>query len=325
MQYNLSEETFNSIRSYWSDSKYGLKWDCLFVLPTWLQVWWNEFGDGNGLFLRSIRQGDDLIGIAPLRVSGDCASFIGNSDVCDYQDFITVPGMEQIFFEVLLDSLGQHGINRLDLMTLHPDSLVNRHLVDIARNRGCEVSCSPDGVSLEMDLPPTWDEYLQMLKGKYRHETRRKLRRLHEAGEITYRILTELPDIQKAMDTFLELFRESRDDKTSFMTDRMESFFISLASAMSEIEILNLCFLELDSKPTAAIMCFDYNNTYYLYNNGFDPRFRRLSVGLLSKAFSIQDSIEKGRKKFDFLKGEETYKRRMGGKEVALTRCQIRL
>ena len=109
------------------------------------------------------------------------------------------------------------------------------------------------------------------------------------------------------------------------MTSRMESYFVSLASAMSELQLLKLCFLELDKQPAAAIMCFDYKDTYYLYNNGFDPRFRHLSVGLLSKVLSLQDIIQKGRKKFDFLKGEETYKRRMGGKEVPLSRCQIQL
>ncbi len=152
-KYNLTEETFDSIRSYWPDSKYGLKWDCLFVVPTWLEVWWNEFGAEKELFLRSVWQGDALIGIAPLLVNGDCASFIGSPDVCDYQDFTATPGKEQVFFDFLLDGLDQHGITRLDLMTLHPDSLVNRHLVDVARNRGCEVSCIPDGVSLELDLP----------------------------------------------------------------------------------------------------------------------------------------------------------------------------
>ena len=325
MKHSLTEETFDSIHSYWLDAKYPLNWDCLFVLPTWLQVWWDEFGGKSSLFLRSVWQGDDLIGISPLMVDGASASFIGDPDVCDYQDFTTTPGKEHEFFDALLDGLDQQGVTRLDLRALRPDSLVIKYLVNIAQSRGCNVSCSPDGVSLELELPATWDEYLKMLKGKYRHETRRKLRRLYEAGEITYRILEDFADIKDSMDTFLELFRESRDDKTSFMTSRMEAFFLTLASSMSELKLLKLCFLELNKQPTAAIMCFDYNDNYYLYNNGFDPQFRPLSVGLLSKALSIQDSIQKGRKKFDFLKGEETYKRHMGGKEVPLSRCRIQV
>ena len=70
-------------------------------------------------------------------------------------------------------------------------------------------------------------------------------------------------------------------------------------------------------------MCFDYNGCIYLYNSGYDPQYVGLSAGLLSKVYAIQDSIEKGKKRFDFLKGAEPYKGHLGGKEVPLYRCQI--
>ena len=94
---------------------------------------------------------------------------------------------------------------------------------------------------------------------------------------------------------------------------------------MAEAGILKLFFLDLDETPAAAVMCFDYNSTVYLYNNGFDNQYRSLSVGLLSKVFAIQDSIERGKNTFDFLKGTETYKRRLGAKPVQLYRCQVQL
>ena len=109
------------------------------------------------------------------------------------------------------------------------------------------------------------------------------------------------------------------------MTERMASFFNSLAEAMAEASILKLFILELDAIPAAAAMCFDYNSTTYLYNSGYDHRFSSLSVGVLCKALSIKDSIQRGRKNYDFLKGDEAYKHRLGGKEVPLYRCQIRL
>ena len=71
------------------------------------------------------------------------------------------------------------------------------------------------------------------------------------------------------------------------------------------------------------IMCFDYNGIIYLYNSGYNPAYNYLSAGLLSKVLGIKDSIEKGRNKFDFLKGAEQYKYHLGGKEVPLYRCRI--
>jgi CelD/BcsL family acetyltransferase involved in cellulose biosynthesis len=72
-------------------------------------------------------------------------------------------------------------------------------------------------------------------------------------------------------------------------------------------------------------MAFDYNGTVYLYNSGYDQEQSQLSVGILSKAFLIKDSIERGRKKFDFLKGGERYKYHLGGREVQLQKCRITL
>jgi len=251
------------------------------------------------------------------------ASFVGSADVCDYLDFVIVPGRGQEFFGVLLDHLVHQGIMHLDLRSLRPDSTVLTDLVGVARNRGCEVSCKPEDVTVEMDLPGTWDEYLLSLNGKQRHEIRRKLRRLNEAGNINYRVVEDMEAVRDVMGTFFTLFRENREDKADFMTDRMASFFESLAESMAEVNMLRLCVLELDSTPAAALMCFDYNTTVYLYNSGYDHRFSPLSVGALSKALSIKDSIQRGRKKYDFLKGAEIYKSRMGGKEVPLYRCQI--
>ena len=325
MGYSINEESFESVSAYWAGPTCPLKWDCLFVLPAWLQVWWGEFGDDSELYLRSIKKGDDLIGIAPLLLNGESVSFIGSHDVCDFQDFIINPGYEQEFFEVLLENFYQQGITRLDLRSLRPDSSVVQYLIGQANDLGYEVSCEPDDVSLELDLPSTWEGYLKILKGKQRHEVKRKLRRLDEAGDINYRVVEDLDGVKEVMDTFFDLFRKSRSDKDEFMNPGMESFFKSLALAMAEIKILRFCILELDTRPIAVVMCFDYNDTIYLYNNGYDPQFNSLSVGVNSKVFVIKDSIQRGKKKYDFLKGAETYKRRLGGQEVPLSRCQIHL
>jgi CelD/BcsL family acetyltransferase involved in cellulose biosynthesis len=251
------------------------------------------------------------------------ASIIGSADVCDYLDFVVAPGAESDFFRVVLDDLKQKGITRLDLKCLRPESTVLTRLVDIARNRGYDVACQPEDVSVEFDLPSTWEGYLEMLETKQRHEVKRKLRRLLEAGKIEFRIIEDGATIQKAMDTFLKMFTESRSDKAAFLTSQKESFFRALSDTMTRVRLLRLGVLELDTLPTAMILYFDFNGGAYLYNSGYDPRYTSLSVGLLSKVLCIQESIQQGKKKFDFLKGNETYKYHLGGREVTLSNCQI--
>jgi CelD/BcsL family acetyltransferase involved in cellulose biosynthesis len=323
MDDTVTEESLANLSSYWSDSRYNLNWAPVFVSPHWLQVWWQVFGSGAKLFLRVVRQSGSIIGIAPLLVRDKTASFLGSADVCDYLDFIVAPGKENDFFNSLLDDLKEKNINQLDLEPVRHDSTVLTQLADIARNRGYEVACTSEDISLEMELPPTFDEYLNMLTAKQRHEVRRKLRRLSEAGKLDYHFVEDRATVPDAMDTFIKMFTESRQDKAAFLTGQMEAFFRLLANTMAEAGLLRLGVLELDTLPTAAIMCFDYHDCVYLYNSGYDPEYNSLSVGLISKVLAIKDSIERGKKRFDFLKGAESYKYHLGGREVPLYRCQI--
>jgi CelD/BcsL family acetyltransferase involved in cellulose biosynthesis len=142
-------------------------------------------------------------------------------------------------------------------------------------------------------------------------------------GSTDYRVIENKAAVHDVMDTFLKLFTESREDKAAFLTERRESFFRAMAEVMAEVKLLRLGVLELGTLQVAMVTCFDYNGRVYLYNSGYDLQYRFLSVGLLSKALCIKDSIGKGRKKFDFLKGAEAYKYHLGGKEVPLYNCQI--
>jgi len=323
MNYTVTQESFDSLTSYWADASYRLQWSSVFVLPAWMKVWWQEFGAGAELYLRAVRQREQIIGVAPLLIREEKASIIGSEDVCDYLDFIIVPGMEREFFSTLLDDLKQKGINQLDLRPLRPDSTVLAALADIARNRGHEVLCQDIAVSLELDLPATWDEYLATLNKKQRHEMRRKLRRLWEAGNVDYHCHEVSQETGDFMDTFLRLFALSRQEKANFMTARMESFFRSMTEAMAEIGLLRFGVIKLGTQPISVIIGFDYNDSMYLYNSAYDPQYNSLSVGLLCKALCLKESIEKGKKKFDFLKGNEPYKYHIGGREVHLYSCQV--
>lgn len=323
MSYTVIEDSLDSLKSYRADSQQKINWPSVFVLPDWMQVWWQVFGTGAEMRIRTVREGKRVIGIAPLMVKDGAAFLIGDTDVCDYLDFVVTPGQEADFFNLILDDLKKSGIRQLDLKHVRPDSTVLTSLAPLAKSRQYGVETVKENVSLEMDLPSSFDEYLATLNTKERHEVRRKLRRLSEEGTIEYRFINEGAAMPDTMDIFFKMFVESRQDKANFMTEKMESFFRLLADTMAQIGLLRLGVLELDEKPLAEIMCFDYNGCIYLYNSGYDPQYTALSAGLLSKVLAIKDSIEKGKSRFDFLKGAETYKYHLGGREVPLYRCRI--
>ena len=321
--YTITEESIDSITGLWQDSANHLKWNCLFVLPGWLKAWWQAFGGERIPYLCSIRSRGELIGMAPLMVEGRTARLMGDTDVCDFLDVVVVPGREKAFFDALFDHLKKQGIRQLDLEAVRSDSTLYRHLAPATTDQPYAVDCRSVDATMVLDLPASWDAYLLQLTGKQRHEVRRKFRRLEEAGRVALRTVDNAAEVSSQMGTFLTLFKKNRSEKAQFMTEQRASFFNALAIELASARILKLYFLMLNDTVVAAVMCFDHDDTFHLYNNGYHEKYHSLSVGLLSKLFTVKESIRLGKKRYDFLKGTEVYKHRLGGRQVPLYHCRV--
>ena len=132
-------------------------------------------------------------------------------------------------------------------------------------------------------------------------------------------------ELDDAMDDFTRLFRLNSADKSAFMDKEREAFFSALARRLSGQDMLRLFFLEIDGVRAAGVMCFEYKSSIYIYNNGYDSGFSELSAGLISKIFSIEYGIKKRKSVYNFLKGDEPYKKRLGGMPVSLHNFYITL
>ena len=323
----MTEVTFEGLYKIWKDPSNRLLWHCLFVLPPWLKAWLGSFGDTLTPYLRVVRTKDTIIGVAPLAINHETcsASFLGDASVCDYLDFVILPGQELEFFVSLLRDLRDKNIRYLSLESVPEDSAILTDFKRIIDKFGYQMAIETHDVAMAIELPETWDTYLIQLPGKRRHEIRRKFRRLYDAGEIVYTLTENPSDIGEEMDAFLELFKRNRPDKAAFMTQRMRRFFQSLGKNLAEVGMLKLFKLQIDGVSAAVVMCFDFQSTRFLYNNAYDDCFKEFSVGLMSKVMSMQDAIASGLKRYDFLKGNEIYKQRLGGKPTKLFHCRIDL
>jgi len=322
-RYTVKTESWESLFEHFRNhDHHTLDWATIFILPGWLKAWWTSFGQDAELTLLSIQHEGEIIGIAPMQVRQNCVRLIGDVDVSDHVDCIVAPQWSVEFYRVLLDHFQQSGITRLELGLCREDSSIYMSLLKEAQQMGWRVACQPRDYCYEMRLPIDWEYYLQNLDGKERHEIRRKLRRLKEAGSFRFRMVE---DDEKGIDLFITLFRKNTKGKQRFMNERMAIFFRDLTANMAREGILRLGFLDLDETPIASVLCFDYRSTRYLYNNGYDSRFSDLSPGTLSKVMCIHDAIEKGMNKFDFLRGSEQYKQRLGGSPVLLYDCRLEI
>ena len=147
--------------------------------------------------------------------------------------------------------------------------------------------------------PENWES---LLRSKDRHEVRRKRRRYEEV-----RGVPEVAAGLEHFDAFVALHRSAIGDKGDFMTDRMEAFFCDL--------------LRL---PTARLdVLVGDNDGYYLYNSAYDSSLADLSPGIILIDSLIARTVLRGRTRFDFLKGTESYKRRLGAIERPLYRLEV--
>ena len=324
MTSSVGVDSFTALEETWQRLLPAAQANTIFFTPYWQRIWWQKFGHSAELSLLSLHKGSQLLGIAPLMREEDILSFIGDTDVCDYLDFIVARGCEAAFYEALLDHLDKEDWTALDLHCLAATSPTLTRFAPLAEKRGYSVELALEDVCPRVDLPQSWDEYLALLGKKDRHELRRKMRRLFQSGETRYYALENAAELAEGLQDFFRLHRQSRQDKAEFMTEEMAQFFRQITTYAAEMGHLKLYFLEIDGVRTSTALCFDYGDELSLYNSGFDPAYASLSVGLLLKAFCLKEAIAAGRKRFDFLRGAEPYKYDLGGRDLPIYRCLVR-
>jgi CelD/BcsL family acetyltransferase involved in cellulose biosynthesis len=305
--------------------------DTLFLTNEWQRTWWKHLGNDK-LCVITIREDDGtLIGIAPLfeEIGSDgvkSLSLVGCVDVSDYLDLIVAAGHAARVYAGLLDTLLRADFpawDWLNLCTLPAASATNTQLKALAEARGLPTQHGLHDVSPMIELPETWDAYLETLDKKQRHEVRRKLRRIAEAPTRWYTI--DASDaVEQAVADFVELHKKSRPDKNLFMDTRMRAFFGEIARELFACGWLQLSFLEIASARAASIMNFVYHNDILVYNSGYDPvQYSAYSPGIILFARSIQDAIGAKRRRYDFLRGGEEYKYRFGARDTQVMELHI--
>ena len=296
----------------------------IFLTPWWQRVWWDCFGDRSELMVMTLRDDGGTLGVAPLTRRDGVISFLGDTDLFDYHDFLVPLGRELAFYTVLVDHLSTMDWHSLELTSLRQGSPTLEHFPAMAETRGYAVEVSEEDVAPVMALPPTWDEYVAALSKKDRHELRRKLRKLEAAGPFRQVVREDPEGIRDGMGDFFRLLRASSPEKAEFMTARREAFFASIAVELAARSQFRLAVLEVEGAPVASCINLVYGDACLLYNSGYDPDYSGLSVGILNKALAVKDAIEAGKQSFDFLRGAERYKYSLGAQDRTVYRMVVR-
>lgn len=328
-------DLFDELRPEWNDLLHRSSSDRIFSTWEWQSVWWNVYHPGSLWVITCRDENGRLIAIAPWFIEnhsalGRVVRSIGCVEVTDYLDII----VDKDYTEPVLNCLAAYLHNHrdvfdvMDLCNLPEDSPGYTLFPDILRSHNFEVTTKQQEVCPVIELPDTWDAYLESLDKKQRHEIRRKLRRAEsEPGEMDWYIVDESHAIEDEIDRFLGLMSASQQEKAGFLDDTQNvTFFRKLIPVVHRNRWLQLSFLRINGVAAATYLNFVYNRHVLVYNSGLKPgEYGHLSPGIVLLAYNIRYAIENGYEVFDFLRGNEIYKYRMGGKDTRVYMLKAQL
>lgn len=259
-------------------------------------------------FLAVVAKYDDGVGLVaasneallPLRRVDDMIRFTGDADVTDYHSPFGDGS------EALIASVAQDHPDAGFVLDSLPEEAAAPLVAGLSA-AGRTVTERQHEVTAVVALPDTIDDYMTAIGKKERHEVRRKRRRYENlVGEVRHQIHT---GDSWAFDEFVRLHRRAAGDKGSFLTTDRVDFFSDLAT----LDGWRIDLLELEpGRAAAAIFGFVDETGYYLYNSGYDPDLAEASPGVVLLSVMIEQAIADGQERFDFLKGDEVYKFRLG-------------
>jgi CelD/BcsL family acetyltransferase involved in cellulose biosynthesis len=172
-------------------------------------------------------------------------------------------------------------------------------------------------------IPHSWNEYLNGIKKKQRHEIRRKLKRAENHDTpVSWYFVQDEDSLDEEIKAFLDLMALD-NQKEEFLTDIMRKQMGEAIHTAFNAGWLQLSFLMIGEEKAAAYLYFDYANKLWVYNSAINFDFYDLSPGWVLLAYLIQWAIENGREVLDFMRGDEVYKYRFGGIDRYVMRVQI--
>ncbi|MBA31046.1 MAG: hypothetical protein CL748_00745 [Chloroflexi bacterium] len=287
-------------------------------------VWSKHFGSNHKICILTFPDSLGKINtIAPMKIKDDQISFIGDKNLFDYQDLIYSDKYEDKsssnhISEIFSEINKMPNVKNLIFESVSEQSYLIKYFKE-NNDTLWKFDITFEDVCPIINLEDSWENYLSSLKKKYRHELKRKIKRINSSGKVDHYELVGKDEIMKNIDCFFELLKSSSHAKSNFLTPEYQDFFVDLLDNLSGYDdLVRLSFLEFEKSKVASSLSFVINNTRFLYNSGYDPKFSDLSVGLINHAYSIKLSIEQNIKIFDFMRGDERYKYHLGAEDTRL-------
>ncbi len=167
-----------------------------------------------------------------------------------------------------------------------------------------------DEVSLRLrSVWPNGDAWLRTLNKKKRSNHARGRRMLAELGDVT------IERFHHAMP--VDVIRQLADLKTRWLRDtEAESALLddgpglltALAESLAKVDRLYAFVVRCGGEIVAGAINATHGKRVWAYFSAYDPKFQRVSPGILLMTEYTQRALDDGFEEIDYLRGNETYK-----------------
>lgn len=312
-----SRDEFYELRHDWNILLENSDQNTIFLRWEWLYNWWTVYGGAfSQLYIYIIKEGNDLLGIAPLYLKRKNlllpfkeACFLG-SGISDYLDIIMMRNREEELYNALLSFMDRD--KSWDVLKLADMPSASKG-IDLMRKFYSAKRINIDAeynVCPYIDLASSWEEIYRLLSSKLKNTIRRKTKSIEKEHEID---IVEVSGDKISEDILREFIRlnglrlDEKGARSPFSGPDFLNFHKKIMKAFDE-GVVNLCFMKADDKFISVIYFFQYNRKYYYYQSGLDPEWKDFSPGTLLFYHCIRTAYQKGCVEFDFMRGGEEYK-----------------
>ncbi len=302
--------------------------------PEWLQAWWASHGSSRTqLCVVVVRTADhQTIGLAPFYMrdnwtEGRSIRFLGSGRACgDFQTLLSAPEHAAAVGKAIGDWLLANQ-SELNWSLLELEGVTdNDPAIGALASRLRRGRCSQYEVDLEstwrLDVTKGWAGFHEGMSKTQRRQTRNLVNRFDKNNDLQVRFVQEPAELHWALSVCVDLHQrrwQAAEEPGCFADSRFHRFIEFACAEMAAQNAISFAVLEDRGVPIA---CHFYLNdaagNKYMYQSGRDPAREAEGVGRILNAIAVREACEAGIQFIDFLRGDETYKSRLG---ATPTRC----
>ncbi len=297
------------------------EWDALFRAdaaatpfssPGWARAWWRHWSEGTRPWLVTVRDADRLIGLAPL-VAARRGPFRVLAELgrppANYWSVLAAPGARPaVCAAVAAEIKARAGEWHALLLAGLPEGT---EFEAALRAAGLRVRTRRPTPYPGIELPDSFEHYLEELPRKRRKDLRRHMRRLDDGLELQE--VTEPAALRAAIDRWQEIrvrWWQSRGKAMDpeHASTRFRDFMRDMV-----VELVPQGAAEVwEFRQDGAVVGVEVNlmdaARYYSWMGAYEPAVAHLGLGKLAIGESIRASIDAGRTYYDLMVGDEDYK-----------------